>query len=535
MEERINGLSASSGFAVGVARLLHRVDHGKRKKLSPDQERVALETAIAGALRDIAALIQSQSGDAVDILGFQQAILEDDALTETVWPAIASGDSADDAWCSSLDGEIAEYEGASDAHFSSRVADLRDIRDRVLAQLFGSKTALGFDAGDILVADDIAPSAFMTTDWSKCGALVLGNGSPYSHVAMLARSRSIPMVVGIGDCWKNLAGRIMVDGEDAVITLNPSADAIGIGSQKMQRLSGIHNVGQVTPPVRAATMDGTAVDVLINVASLIDISDFPASSCDGIGLTRTEFFIEDVLRDEEQQYLRYVRLLSWAGGKPVTIRTLDAGGDKPIRGYTVQDEANPFLGMRGIRLSLSNLDVFKIQLRALLRASAVAPLKIMLPMVTQPSDLEMTRALMSECCRELAAAGQKFGSPKLGIMVEVPAVAMAPGLFNSDFFSIGSNDLTQYATAAARDNSSVANYADILHAGVISMIGCVVQHGHLRGVEVSLCGDAAAEPSMVEVLLKAGIRVLSVPVAMVASTKAAIGKINLKIGDTHHE
>ncbi len=535
MEERIFGISASSGFAIGTARLLHGIVHGTRQQLSPNHEKAALEEAIAGALQDIAVLMKSQSGDAADILSFQYALLEDQVLTETVWPAIASGLSADAAWCISLNNEIAEYEATNDDHFASRAVDLCDIRDRVLAELFGTIEVPGFDAGDILVADDIAPSTFLTMDWSKGGALVLGRGSPYSHVASLAKSRAIPMVVGIGDCWKNLAGKIMVSGDDAIITLSPSSETTTLAWEKATEFSRQHEAAKGVAEGPATTLDGTIVEVLVNVADLTDISDFSAFCCAGIGLTRTEFLVEDVLRDEEQQYLRYLELVRWAGGKPVTIRTVDAGADKPINGYTIKDEANPFLGMRGIRLSLANPEVFKIQLRALLRAAAHGPVKIMLPMVTKPSDLEVTRALIAECRSDLNRTGKSFGDAKLGIMVEVPAVAMAPGLFDADFFSIGSNDLTQYATAAARDNSAVATYANTLHPGVMSMIANVADYGFARGLEVSVCGDAAADNSIIEALLKAGIRSLSVPVGFVALIKAAIGKINLSTGGARDE
>jgi phosphoenolpyruvate-protein phosphotransferase (PTS system enzyme I) len=534
-EERIHGLSASTGFAVGLATLVLDVEHAVHKQLPAAEEAMALRNAITNARQDIANLIQSLSIDGADILGFQQAMLEDEVLTEKVWPSIASGISAEFAWRMALDHEISHYKDSNDEHFAARIADLCDIRDRVLAHLFGTEPSANLGSGEILVGDDILPSTFLSKDWSGGGGLVLGSGSSLSHVAMLARARSVPMIVGIGDRWKKLSGQIVVNGDAAHVTVNPLPETIADARHKASESVGQRGSSKGLAHEPAITVDGTRIALLINVASMADISDFEPAFCDGVGLARTEFLVGSALRDEDQQYHIYAELLLWAGGKPVTIRTVDAGGDKPVAGYTVDGEANSFLGMRGIRLSLAHPEIFKIQLRALLRAAALGTVKIMLPMVTLPADLQTTRQLMEQCRSDLALEGFAFGNPQLGIMVEVPAVALSPQTFDADFFSIGSNDLTQYATAAARDNSAVASYADALHLGVMFMIAHVAQHGHLHGKEVSLCGDAAADPLIIEALLKAGVRSLSVPPGLVASTKAAVRRASLSTGSPRHE
>ena len=534
-EERIQGLSASTGFAVGFATLVLGMEHAARKQLPAAEEALALKNAIANARQHIEHLIQSQSDDGADILGFQQALLEDDVLTEKVWPSIASGVSAEIAWSMALDHEISHYKDSNDEHFAARVADLCDIRDRVLAHHFGTKPAHNFGSGEILVADDILPSTFLSRDWSGGGGLVLGSGSPFSHVAMLARARSVPMIVSIGDRWKNLSGQIVINGDAAHVTVNPLPETIADAQHRALECASQRGSAKGLAHEPAITADGTHIAVLINVSSLADISDFGPACCDGVGLARTEFLAGGALRDEDQQYRLYAELVRWAGGMPVTIRTVDAGGDKPIAGYTVDGEANSFLGIRGIRLSLAHPEIFKIQLRALLRAAALGTVKIMLPMVTRPADLQATRRLLEQCRGDLAQRHIAHGNPQLGVMVEVPAVALSPETFDADFFSIGSNDLTQYATAAARDNSAVATYADTLHPGVMFMIAHVAQHGHLHGKEVSLCGDAAADPLMIEALLKAGVRSLSVPAGLVASTKAVIRKASLSTESPRHE
>ncbi|MHA1599795.1 MAG: putative PEP-binding protein, partial [Alphaproteobacteria bacterium] len=252
-------------------------------------------------------------------------------------------------------------------------------------------------------------------------------------------------------------------------------------------------------------------------------------TCDGIGLTRSEFlfFGDTGLPDEETQFRAYIQLLTWADGKPVTVRTLDAGGDKPIAGLTPDQEANSFLGQRGLRLSLARPEVFRVQLRALARAAVRGPLKVMVPMVTVPAELDRARALFQEVADDLSAEGMEARLPPLGMMVEVPAAALAIATFDADFYSIGSNDLVQYVTAASRDNAAVADLYDPSNPAVIELIARVVDHGAAAGREVSLCGDMAAEPKFLAPLLKAGLRVLSVAPATLARTKAAIAKCTL--------
>jgi len=214
--------------------------------------------------------------------------------------------------------------------------------------------------------------------------------------------------------------------------------------------------------------------------------------------------------------------MRWARGRPVTIRTLDAGGDKPIPGLTPDGESNPFLGLRGLRLSLARPDVFRVQLRALARAAAEGDLKVMLPMVTRPQELEATRALFRKAVSELVAAGIPAGMPKLGMMVEVPSAALNIAAFDADFYSIGSNDLVQYVTAAGRDCESVRELYDPLEPGVLELIHRVVQHGKLTGREVSLCGDMASDPRYLPALLDTGLRAISVAPARLAGAKAQI-------------
>ena len=243
---------------------------------------------------------------------------------------------------------------------------------------------------------------------------------------------------------------------------------------------------------------------------------------------RSEFLFRDgaPLPGEEDQYRAYRRLLDWAEGRPVTVRTLDIGGDKPIRGLTPEGEANPFLGLRGVRLTLAHEAVFRTQIRALLRAARHGALKVMIPMVTVPEEITRCRALFASCLAGLEQDGVACRMPPLGIMVEVPAVAVAPDLFSTaEFFSIGSNDLTQYVTAASRDDARVATLNDASHPAVLRLIQGVARHGQETGTPVSLCGDMASDPRRVPALLAAGLTSLSIAPSRIAAIKAAIAEV----------
>lgn len=524
MGTRLHGTGASDGLFMGPARRLGRA--GERQPTgSPETERGALLSALAAAAEDLSGLIAKVEGEARDMLAFQLAMLEDDALSAPALMAVASGAAAHVAWADALDAEIAGYEAAEDAYFRARAADLKDIRDRVLRHLSGVSGEHA-QPGSVLVADDIGPTAFLEHDWSQGGAIALSRGSTTSHVAMLARARGIPMVVGLGNAMAS-AATLIVDGGNGAVVLDPD-DA------DRQDYAACHAADVAQAEARehfrlqpARRKSGQRIEILVNVASIEELDHIDPNSCDGIGLMRSEFLFRDgaPLPDEETQYRAYRRLLEWAGNKPVTIRTLDIGGDKPIRGLTAEGEANPFLGLRGVRLTLAHEDVFRTQITALLRAAVHGNLKVMIPMVTVPDEITRTAALFAECLAALNRAGTPASMPPLGIMVEVPAVAVAPELFGqAHFLSIGSNDLTQYVTASSRDDARVAALNDPCHPAVLRLIASVARHGRETGTPVSLCGDMASDPRHIPALLDAGLTSLSVAPSRIARVKAAIAE-----------
>jgi phosphotransferase system enzyme I (PtsI) len=526
---RLVGHPAAPGLALGPVVVVAPNCVERRSTGDPATEASALMAAVREAIEDLSELIAGAESSAADILAFQVAMLEDDALTIDALEAIAAGVPAEKAWQVALNAEIAGYEAATDEYFRARASDLADIRDRVLDNLSGTKM-VPIPPASIVFADDITPSRFLATEWAG-GAVVLAKGSPTSHVAMLARGRGVPMVVGVESGAADLALTApvaIVDGGKGLILIGPDeADRIDFG----ERHRAIAEAAARAEAYRlkpAVTADGTAVGVHINIADVSELDHLDPACCDGIGLVRTELLFEGrTLPDEEIQFAVYKRMAEWANGKPVTIRTLDAGGDKPIPDLTPVGESNPFLGLRGVRLTLQHPQLFLTQLRALARAAAYGSVEAMVPMVTVPAELAAARALLDEAVAALAAAGITHRRPALGMMVEVPAAAIAIELFDADFFSIGSNDLTQYVTAAGRDIVAVAHLADASNPAVLRLVEHVANHGARTSRKVSLCGDAGADPAMLPKLLAAGLRAVSVAPGLVASTKAAIASVDL--------
>src|SRR6516162_8554622 len=509
LAHRIEGRPAAPGIACAQLVRLLAAKSEARESRSKAGEQQALADAIEASRRDLAELADKvPDDDAEAILAFQIALLEDENLVAPAVAMIADGEAAYRAWCAAIDPEIATYEQADAPYFRARATDLRDLRDRVLRRLSGEADQ-AVPGGVIVAAEDMPPSAFLATDW-RDGGLVLRRGSPSSHVAILARSRGVPMIVGV-----NVDG--LESGVDAV--LDGSAGTLIVDPDPVLRAEYDRRIAELVEARQAAssfsgpalTASGERVKVMINVTGLAELRDIDPSKVDGIGLMRTEFLFQErkVLPTEEEQYEIYRRMAEWAAGKPVTIRTLDAGGDKPITGLTQSGDLNPFLGVRGVRLSLKRLDVFRLQVRALARAAVVGNLKVMIPMVTVPEELDRCRALFQEALDELRREGREAVLPPLGMMVEVPAAALSIEDFNADFFSIGSNDLIQYIAAASRDEPQLANLARPSRA-VLNLIKLVVDHANRCGREASLCGDLASEPVQIATLLDRGLRIFSI-------------------------
>jgi phosphoenolpyruvate-protein phosphotransferase (PTS system enzyme I) len=489
----------------------------------------ALRDALEVATAELRALHDSAPADAKGIVEFQLAMLEDPTLLEPVMERIMTGRSAANAWQGVLALQIADYEAADDDYFRARAGDLADLKDRVLRLLAGEADA-ALPAGAILIGEDLPQSRFLTIDWSKDGAIVLERGSPLSHVAILARARGVPMVTGLGEVPAIGHVEAIVDGTTGRVVLSPDATSRLSLKEAEQAFAAEQKEAARHRSRPAVTADGIAVKVMINVAAPAETEAIDSAHCDGIGLMRTEFLFRDGHRlpDEEEQYRAYRRLLEWAGDKPVTVRTLDAGGDKPIAGLTPENETNSFLGVRGLRLSLARPDVFRAQLRALGRAAVHGKLKVMWPMVTVPEEFTAAAALFDEELAAMRGQGIACARPPLGMMIEVPFPALLPELFPmAEFFSIGSNDLTQYLAAASRDNPAVSGLAGGAYPAVALLIRRLAEFTTAHGIELSICGDLGSDVEKVPDLLALGLRSLSVAPAALARVKAVVCRSRL--------
>ena len=535
----------------------------------PETERAALDEAVARSLAELRGLTHGSGELAAGVIGFQIGLLEDEEFLEPVRAGIEAGMAAVQAWTRHLTGEITDYESAPTGYLRERTADLRDLRDRVVAALGGGMLRGGRPehgpSGDglpdhdqpehgpsghglpdhsssgprppshdlpdrcVVIADELTPSRFLEIDWSRAVGAATYSGSPASHVAMLARAQGVPMLVQLSSDPGELIEGIeaILDAERGCLVPAPPPSireryARRIDEQRARKREVLRHVSR---PARIR--DGSPVRVLVNVDAPSCLDSLDPSHCDGIGLTRTEFLFHgaEALPGEDAQLRFYRRLAAWACGRPVTVRTLDAGGDKPLPGLTPEGESNPFLGLRGVRLSLARPEVLATQLRALARAAAGGGLRVMLPMVTTPDELHEVRRRLAAEVEALRVAGIEAAPPRLGMMVEVPAAALTIETFDADFFSIGTNDLTQYVLAAGRDSTAVADLLDPLHPAVLELIARVAGHGARSGREVSVCGEMAARPEGLRALLDAGIRTFSVPPAALASTKAALAAL----------
>lgn len=528
VERQFRGQVASSGLVRGIIAMpLLRVD-GETSQQNPRDGRRELEQAIASARAALEKLVLASDQLASEILEFQLEFLGDSKLVDPALQAIGEGKSPSSAWRETLDREIATYRADNNEYFRARASDLADLRDRVLLALQPGRAAGTLPAGAILVAEDLAPSRFLEIDWERCRGVALIEGSVASHVSMLARSRGVPLLVQLGAKAEDLldGAPVVLDAEGGHLIVHPAEATLKSVGDRIAARTARQEQAERYRTLPALGRGGQRIQVLINVDDPERLVAIDPASCDGVGLTRTEFLFHgtDGLADEDAQFRCYRQIVDWAQGRPVTIRTLDAGGDKPIRGLTPDGESNPFLGVRGIRLSLTHPQLFKAQLRALARAAALGTVKVMLPMVTVPAELEAARELLRQSVEQLLAAGIPARTPALGMMVEVPAAALCIDRFDADFYSIGSNDLIQYTNAASRDCAGVAGLYDPSSPAVLELIARVAAHGARVGREVSLCGDMAAEPALVPLLLDAGLRALSVPPLALARVKLAIAE-----------
>jgi phosphocarrier protein FPr len=528
-------IGASPGIGVGAKLSLATrvVDGPASGPSSPGAERTRLLAALSLAHEQLAAtrdrVARAAGEHDAAIFDAHMLLLEDEDLVGAALRSIdGEGLTADHAWSRAVDALVERFTALADPYLRARAEDVRGIGEQVRSHLLGVESALPDSACGVLVAAELTPSQAARLDPGRVTGLVTASGSPLSHSAILARALGIPAVVSAGE--EILAvpdGTVLVvDGGSGTVVVDPPPDVL---ASFVDRAAAERSRAQVlveAAPAPALTSDGLVVEVAANIASRDDALSAVRNGADAVGLLRTEFLFLDrrLPPDEEEQLAAYVAIADALGGRRLTIRTLDIGGDKPVAYLPRGTEANPFLGRRGIRLSLQHPELFKQQLRAIVRTGMQHPVTALFPMVTTAEELRAAKLLLAEAAAEAGCPLDELPVGfEVGVMVEVPAFALvarsvAPMV---DLFSIGSNDLTQYTLAAERGNADVAHLADPLHPAVLRLIAEVVGAGG-RSTRVALCGEMAADPSVAPLLVGLGVRELSTSPLSVPAVKHAI-------------
>jgi len=461
----------------------------------------------------------------------QMMFLDDPALIDRAEAGIASGQNAEFAWYQAVEHFARQLDILPDETLRARAADIRDAGWRVLDVLLGTQSKPVFQEGCILIARDLTPSQTASLDPSRVLAFCTAEGGSTSHTAILARAYAIPAVVGLGEKILDVPDGtlLLVDGIRGMVTVDPDKETIATFQKQIREYQFKRSRQMREAQEPAITRDGHRVEVVANVGNLEEIQAALDYGAEGIGLLRTEFLFlnRDDAPKEDEQFAMYKAILESMQARPVVVRTLDIGGDKVLPYYNFGAEANPYLGYRAIRISLGHPDDFKTQLRALLRAGVNHDLRIMFPMIATIDELRQARALVEVARREIEERGQEAASRiQIGIMVEVPSTAILADRFapEVDFFSIGTNDLTQYTLAAERGNKRVAYLYDGCHPAVLRLIQRVIQAGRDHARWVGVCGELAGDPEAIPILLGLGVNEFSVAPPLIPHTKALIRK-----------
>lgn len=536
-DPRLQGLPASPGYAVGPA-FVHDARHvapTRREIADPDAEIKKLDQAIATALGAVETLrleTEKTSGkEHAAIFAAHALLLKDKELRESAVSRIATDHSdAAFAWHQAVTAMAGAYRRLDDAYLQARAADVADCGQRVLRILTGeTQSGITLARASILVAQELSPSEVAGLDPSLVLGIVTETGGATAHAAILARAMGIPAATGVAACVEQVsAGQpVALDGFTGTVWTAPGQQTReALAERRTQWLAG-RETARAKAGATARTADGMAIAVMANIGSPEDAARALAYGAEGVGLFRTEFLFHDRAQapDEEEQFEAYVAATKALQGKPVVIRTVDIGGDKPLAYLDLPKEANPFLGERGIRLCLSHPALLRTQLRALWRAATVAPLSVMYPMVSDVQELVAALRLQAMIRAELVEEGRTVvDRMRTGIMVEVPAAAASAATLapHCDFFSIGTNDLTQYVMAADRGNAAVGRLCDSLHPAVLRMIAMTCDAAQKTGKTVSVCGELAANSRAVPLLLGLGVGALSMNGPAIAEVKEAV-------------
>ncbi|WP_073523976.1 phosphoenolpyruvate--protein phosphotransferase [Pseudomonas fluorescens] len=527
---QLQAIAAAPGIAIGPAHIqVPQVFDYPLRGESAAAERQRLHTALSDVRTDIQGLIERSQAKAIrEIFITHQEMLDDPELTDEVDTRLKQGESAEAAWMSVIEAAAKQQEALQDALLAERAADLRDIGRRVLAQLCGVESVQEPSEPYILVMEEVGPSDVARLDPARVAGILTARGGATAHSAIVARALGIPALVGAGAAVLLLkAGTpLLLDGQRGRLHVDPDATTLQRATVERDSREQRLQAASAQRHEAALTRDGHAVEVFANIGESAGVASAVEQGAEGIGLLRTEliFMAHPQAPDEATQEAEYRRVLDGLNGRPLVVRTLDVGGDKPLPYWPIAEEENPFLGVRGIRLTLQRPQIMEAQLRALLRAADNRPLRIMFPMVGSVDEWRAARDMTERLRLEIPVADLQ-----LGIMIEVPSAALlAPVLAKEvDFFSVGTNDLTQYTLAIDRGHPTLSAQADGLHPAVLQLIDITVRAAHAHGKWVGVCGELAADPLAVPVLVGLGVDELSVSARSIPEVKARVREFSL--------
>ena len=543
-EKRFSGIPAAPGIAHFPAFLRHEVDEEilshpiddadvEREIIRFEDALIATRVELLEIQQRIVAAIGSEDASIFDA---HLLVVEDRTLIDEVLRMLERERlNVDYVFQQVAQKYCATLEAIDDPYLRERVVDIQDVTRRVIRNLLGKAphNPAAHDHQHIVVAHNLTPSDTAQLNRDLVCGFVTEIGSKTSHTAIMARSLEIPAIVGMQGICQNiqLGDDILIDGYNGLLILNPSMETlIEYGRIEQQKEEVVERL-QLIRETESTTRDGKHIILSANVDLPDDLADIKASGAEGIGLYRTEFLYlnRDTCPDEEEQYGHYLRAAEESLPHSVIIRTLDIGGDKSSTSLLFEEEANPFLGCRAIRFCLENLDIFKIQLRAILRASTVGNIRIMYPMISGLQELRRANAVLEDCKNELAAAGIPFQADiEVGIMIEIPsAVLVADHLAREvKFFSIGTNDLIQYTIAVDRLNDRIAHLYNPTHPSILRMIKMTVDAARAQNIWVGVCGEMAADILLTPILIGLGLEELSATGALVPRVKKAVQSLD---------
>ena len=518
------GKSVFGGIAIGKISVYKKdeqlVKRVKIEDADAEMERYTDARNIAAAqLQKLYDKALKEVGEAnAAIFEVHQMMIEDEDYNESVENIIHSQMvNAEYAVASTADNFAQMFEAMDDDYMRGRAADVRDISERVITVLAGGAgSGLDSDEPVIIAADDLAPSETVQLDKDKVLSFVTAHGSENSHTAILARTMGIPALIGTGiDLDETVDGKLgIVDGTNGVVYVDPDAELLEEMKKKQQEEQEKKRLLQTLKGKENITLDGQKVMLYANVGNIKDLGIALQNDAGGIGLFRSEFIYlgQDHYPTEEEQFQIYKTVAETMAGRRVIIRTLDIGADKQCDYFELDKEDNPAMGLRAIRICLTRPDIFKTQLRALFRASVYGNINIMYPMIISVDEVRQIKAIVEEVKAELTEQGIEYGNPAQGIMIETPAsVMMSRELAEEvDFFSIGTNDLTQYTLAIDRQNSKLDKFFDSHHPAVLRMIQMTVENAHKAGIWCGICGELGADQALTKDFLAMGVDELSV-------------------------